>query len=614
VSSRRGLFFPESWPPAARAAVLIGALALVAYWPALSAPFISDDLPGIVRNSSIRQLSALGEVLRPAAAAANAVALAPIVNLSLALNYAAGGLDVRGYHLVNLFVHVATAVLLFGVLRRTFETAVLRERLGRGSEALALGIALVWALHPLQSESVAYVIQRAELLGGFFYLLTLATFMRTVTTRSRTWAAATVGACGLGMLTKEAMANVPLLLLLYDRAFVTGSFRAAWERRWPLYVALSTTWLLLAWWATYGAVSFGGWGRAMLAYAKLAFWPAPLVLDYGPAAIAEHRMYLPLAAIVALVAIALHVWAGRRAALALVCVATLVGTGLTWRRCQDYATTLRIWTDTVAKVPENARARVHLGDALSSAGRPEEAVAQYESALRLDPRSAPAHVHLAGVLLALGRLAGAVTHYESALQLQPGSAATHANLAAALLRLHRIDEAVAHYEAAAKHGMLVAEEQRRYGRALAEMGRVDESLVRLREALRLEPANAETHLLLGVVLSANSRGPEALRHFTEAVVLRPEDAAVRCALADALIESGRPAEAISHYEAALRRQPDDAVTIHASLAQALSLLGRVNEAISHYEEALRLKPDNAELRTNLERLRAAAARRGLIRN
>ena len=104
----------------------------------------------------------------------------PLVNLSLALNYRAGGLSVTGYHVVNLVIHLLAALLLFGLVRRTLERPTLRPRYGAASVPLAFMIALLWTVHPLQTESVSYIIQRAESMMGLFYLLTLYFFIRGV--------------------------------------------------------------------------------------------------------------------------------------------------------------------------------------------------------------------------------------------------------------------------------------------------------------------------------------------------------------------------------------------------------------------------------------------------
>ena len=97
----------------------------------------------------------------------------PLVGFTLAVNYAIGGLEPWGYHAVNLAVHILAALVLFGLVRRTLPNPRLRERIGGAATALALVVALLWLLHPLQTESVTYVSQRAEALMGLFYLLTL---------------------------------------------------------------------------------------------------------------------------------------------------------------------------------------------------------------------------------------------------------------------------------------------------------------------------------------------------------------------------------------------------------------------------------------------------------
>src|SRR6185295_2356805 len=110
---------------------------------------------------------------------------------------ALGGTEVRGYHIFNLVVHILGALLLFGVARRTFLSPALRERFGLASTPLALAVAGLWAVHPLQTESVTYVIQRAESLMGFFYLLTLYVFIRGAESgfARNGWLALSVAAC-----------------------------------------------------------------------------------------------------------------------------------------------------------------------------------------------------------------------------------------------------------------------------------------------------------------------------------------------------------------------------------------------------------------------------------
>jgi len=134
------------------------------------------------------------------------------------------------------------------------ESSGARSRGGKIPRLLSspFSAALLWTLHPLQTESVTYIVQRAESLMGLFYLLTVYCFIRGAgadSRRHRLWFALCVAACLLGMATKEVMASAPLIVLLYDRIFVAGSFREAWRQRWGLHVALAATWLLLVvWW------------------------------------------------------------------------------------------------------------------------------------------------------------------------------------------------------------------------------------------------------------------------------------------------------------------------------------------------------------------------------
>ena len=122
----------------------------------------------------------------------------------------------------------------------------LRERFGAKATWIAVAVALLWALHPLQTESVTYVVQRAESLMGLFYLLTLHGLVRAVVSPNpQAWFAVSAGACLCGMASKEVMVSAPLIVLLFDRTFVAGTFAAAWRQRWKYYVALSATWILL---------------------------------------------------------------------------------------------------------------------------------------------------------------------------------------------------------------------------------------------------------------------------------------------------------------------------------------------------------------------------------
>ena len=155
---------------AIRAAVIVAA-GIIVYSNSLAAPFIFDDLRTILNNQQIRRLSPLSVPLSPPPE--TPVAGRPLVNLSFALNYAAGELNPRGYRLTNLTIHLLGALTLFGLVRRTLLLPSLSPRFGTHSTDLAFVVALIWALHPLQTETIDYLTQRTESMMGLFYLLTM---------------------------------------------------------------------------------------------------------------------------------------------------------------------------------------------------------------------------------------------------------------------------------------------------------------------------------------------------------------------------------------------------------------------------------------------------------
>jgi len=216
--------------------LLIGA-GVAAYHNSFGGLFFLDDKLRILNNPEIRQLWPPWTVM--------AHSSRPLVQLSLAINYALGALDVWGYHAFNLGVHLLAGLTLFGVVRRMLESSRLRPRYGRAAPWLAGSVAVVWTVHPLQTESVTYIIQRAESLMGLFLLLTLYCGIRgACSPHPRVWYLAAIVACGLGMGCKEVMVAAPLVMLLYDRVFLAGSFTEILRRRWMFCIGLAATWLV----------------------------------------------------------------------------------------------------------------------------------------------------------------------------------------------------------------------------------------------------------------------------------------------------------------------------------------------------------------------------------
>src|SRR5688500_16091528 len=306
-----------------RALLLLLAVALT-YANSIGNPFILDDQATVVQNSQIRDLSRVRDILVPAPE--TPIAGRPLASLSFALNYAAGGLDVRGYHIVNVTLHAIAALLLLLMVRWTLELPRVRARLSGRPADLAFAAALLWALHPLNSEVVNYISQRSESLMAVCVLLTLYAAARAHEERGIRWAVAAVVACLAGVASKESTAVVPLVVVLYDRIFLFDSWTAAMQRRRWLYAGLAATWvfaaLLIAAGPRAGVAGFASgvspWtyllnqSVVITEYLRLTVWPDSLVVFYGwPQAVsmADVAPYLVfVGALVMLTGIALWRW------------------------------------------------------------------------------------------------------------------------------------------------------------------------------------------------------------------------------------------------------------------------------------------------------------------
>lgn len=215
--------------------LVIGFVCAALYANSLSVPFLLDDQIEIVRSKEITQLEPLHSYLTQARG---------ILKLSLALNYAWGGLEVRGYHLVNVAIHLINGLLVYLLVLVTLRLPYFAGRYDRHAPWLALATSLVFAAHPLQTMAVTYVIQRAESLASLFYLLTLLLFIRGATAagagaRRLAYGGAVVTSL-LAVLTKQVAVTLPFMLLLYQWCFLPRQ-RAAGRLQWVVYALLLGT-------------------------------------------------------------------------------------------------------------------------------------------------------------------------------------------------------------------------------------------------------------------------------------------------------------------------------------------------------------------------------------
>ncbi len=633
---------PLEAPAGTRGRILISAgliviAGLAAYHNSFHGPFIFDDTLAITDNPSLRRLSDLGDILAPPHDAATAQGR-PVLNLSLAVNYALGGVNPAGYHYGNLLIHLAAGLALFGIVRRTLLLPLLGPRFGGAALPLALATAVIWTVHPLQTEAVTYTIQRAESLMGLFYLLTLYFYIRGIQSEAPLgWWSAAVVSCLLGMGTKEVMVSAPVMLLLYDRTFVTGSFRDALRRHGWVIGALAATWLLLVFLVASGGGNRGGsvgfgvrtawWayaltqGKAILTYLRLFVWPHPLVFNYGTLwmtqALSATLWTLPVVALVAGIFVAfwrsppvgflgtwflailaptslipgttqmivehrMYVALAAVAAFAVVGAYSLFGRGSLW-----------VWPfAAVALCLVTARRNWDY--------RSEEAI--WSDTVQKSPLDAVSHYNLAQAIEGVdARRGDAIREFTEALRLDPGNADAHDSLGLLLAKEGRTARALEEYREAIRINPKDAKARNNLGNALiTQPGGLPEAIAQLGEAERLEPQHPEIHANLGLALAqVPERLADAIAEYQEAVRLAPDAPTLTDlgALLTRLPE--RRDVAIADYREALRMDPTYS-RAHNNLGSVLmSYPDWAPEALKEFEEAIRANPGYAEAHSNL---------------
>jgi len=514
-----------------QARIFVAVLTCIAFLNSFSGEFVFDDIFEIAMNPSMEQLFPPWEAMFIGGRAPTR----PLPYLTFAIDTNLWGIRPFGFHLTNLVVHVVAALTLFDLTRLTLLSPRLRDRYGDQAVVLAMIIATLWAIHPLQTQAVTYVYQRIESMCGMFCLLSLAAFARAAAAGwPRSWLIGSVAACAAAMASKENAVVMPVMILLYDWLFSPVQDAAAWRsdvwrRRW-YYAALAATWLILAgvlFSQTGKYQEFGAAKRSAVTYAltqpgvilhylRLVVWPVGQCLDYSgwpevkavtpaqlpaylaigavvaltglavvrrqPAAwlggmfllalaptssvmpveafVNEHRMYLPLAPVVAAIVLAAGralEWLGRRfpgggwqarwpaIMVGLVMLALITATQL---RNMKYSMLALIWTDVLMNDPGNYRALSSLAGMMDRAGEEEAAKALADKALDRKP-SCNVFGSLAATHLTKGDYAGAEKLCRHGLERQLAALPadnqavlqTTVDLAVALRLQGKIDEA-----------------------------------------------------------------------------------------------------------------------------------------------------------------------------
>ena len=592
-------------------AAVLAVAGMLAYAGSFGGPFLFDDQNAVVKNATIRTLTPLSVPLSPPRE--TPVAGRPAVNLTFAANYAAGGLDVTGYHVVNLAVHLLVGLALFGVVRRTLLLGSMPDDVTRHAGGIALAAALVWELHPLASEVVNYVSQRTESLMALCYLLALYAAIRAAAHPGGWgWRVVSIAICAIGMASKESMVTAPVIVVLYDRVFLYPSFRVALRERGGLYAGLAATWVVLALLMlgaprTSVGLSTGvtPWTYflnqlSLIAhYLWLAVWPRALVLDYGlPRPLAVRDVLVPGALVVGLglltlVALRLRPMLGflgawffvtLAPASSVVPIATEVGAE---RRMY-----LPLMALAVLAVVAGQRLFVRRGWMASW-------LPQAVTAL---------------VCLALG--AGTVLRtreYQSARAIAQANVDRYPNGRARLSLAYELVAANEHAAAITQLQEAIKDYPPAYLGLATEMatsGRMDDAVKYAEEFIRLMPSNAEVPTardLMGRALALQGKYEPAAQQFNLLAYARPGDPGPLVSMGDVRLRQRRLPESIASYESALRLRPGDP-DILGQLGLALAAAGRMSDASLAFGGAVAARPTDVRLLNLWGRTLAAEGR------
>ena len=329
-------------------------------------------------------------------------------------------------------------------------------------------------------------------------------------------------------------------------ALAAGSAAALWRRHWLGFV--------------------GAWFFLILA-------PTSSVVPIADMAV-EHRMYLPLAACVALVVVGGYGLARRlrRAGPAIAWIllaAAAVALGIaTVHRNRDYRSDVSLWQTVARAAPANSRGHYNLGSALRAAGRSDESIPHFVRALAIDPTLEKVHYNLANALKSLERIDEAVHHYRRAIELDPDHVGARVNLGNALVATGNLEEGIAAHQSALR--ILPDDPTVNYnlGVALEKRDRLDEAVTAYRRTLSAAPGFASAHYNLGLIFAARNDRDEAERRFREAVRFEPRHAGAHTQLGLLLLARNQPEEAVLQLRRALEIDPE-ATRAREGLARAL---------------------------------------------
>ena len=617
-ASRRGRLAPsrtEDAPSSTAASRLYGWLipavlvvaTILAFLPVLGNGFVDwDDDKNFINNPHFRGLGA--DQLHWMWTTFHMGHYVPLSWMTLGLDYTIWGMNPTGYHLTSLLLHAATAIVVFALLRRLL---MLAASPGGRSESitLAAGIgALIFALHPLRVESVAWATERRDVLSGLFFFSSILEYVRSrgsAHQRRGYVIALALFACAL--LSKATSMTLPAVLLVINAYPLRriGGGNGWWSdatRRVYLEIvpfallALATAALSIV--ALHPPTQLSAEAKVAVSAYSLMFYLWKEVAPIGLSPLYEMPQHVDpteprfLAGYLFVIALAAVLWLGARKRWWGFIAATSAFVLITLPMLGAVQNGPQIAADRYTYHAAPAVAALFAGGALWALER---------------NRSATLGVTLV-VALALGALTwdqsvvwrNSESLWQRVLDVDPNSSVANSSIANVRYKQDRVQEGVEHSQRAVTINPNYAEGYNGLGVGLARGGRVADAITAYERAISLQPNFDEAETNLGVSLAQQGDFTGAIQHYQRALATNPDNANAQVNWGNALVRLGRPSDAAEHYAAAMQIRPDDA-DAQLNWGVALARQGKYAEAIEHFRAVLALDPNNADARGYMTR-------------
>jgi tetratricopeptide (TPR) repeat protein len=597
---------------------MLAVIVVLIYAETLTTPFIFDDIHNIRENPHIRIPFPSFKNLAWAGFH-SPIATRPVANISFALNYYFNGYNPVGYHLVNILVHLASGCFLFYLVKLTLHTPALHARYAEYGW-IPFFTAFIWLVHPLQTQSVTYLVQRMNSMAAMFYVLSLLLYLKFRMSDGGRSKWLYLGGCilvaVLALGTKEISATLPGFIILYEWFFFQRLSLQWAQKRLLIFVGLlalialiSTIYLEYELSArisdSYNGRHFTMMERVLtqfrvvVFYISLLIWPHParLSLDHDFAlsySLTNPMTTLPaMALIIGLIILAI-VFAGREPLLSF-CILWFFGN--------------LVIESSVIGLELIFEHRNYLPSMMAVLG----AVVLVFRFLKPAWKGATA-LFLVAILFTFWTFqrnkdwVDEITLYQDCVKKAPAKARPYNNLGAALMRANRLTEAVEQLQKALEIKPDFVDAHYNLGYALSRQGKLAEGIDHFRETLRLDPDNFKALNNMGVSLAIQGRYQEAIQYLESALKLSPGDVDVHSNIGIAFYRLGNLAAAEGHLTRALSLNPRHAGA-HNNFGLVMKDKGRLEAAHHHFSRALELNPNHVEARRNLEDISQQKAER-----